>query len=168
MFYQRCRTFRGFRRSDFAMQTLLRRSDVSGEESRQQRCRLTSHGVEVSLGLFLQFGRLPFHPVSKSHSSWSGRSRQEIKAYCDSRPVPAFLFGKLSVDGPLNLTRLLHDLRPSSGRCLLETVSRRRSCLGVIRRFGRSEAGFGKANSKGYRMAHGSKHKQWPLPGGSL
>ena len=47
--------------------------------------------------------------------------RRGLLAARDSRPVSTLLFCKLPVDGPFDLTCLLHDLRPSSGRCLLET-----------------------------------------------
>lgn len=39
----------------------------------------------------------------------------------NSRSISAFLLGELSVDGPLDLSRLLHDRRAHTGRRFLES-----------------------------------------------
>jgi hypothetical protein len=122
---RRCRTFPGFRRSGFAKQTLLRKPGFSdGQREYQQPDRLTSHGIQISLGLLLQLGSLPLHPVLpyaiRNDQVESIEAKVRLAAR-DSRPVSTLLLCKFPVDGPFDLTGLLHNLRPSSGRCLLET-----------------------------------------------
>jgi hypothetical protein len=76
----------------------------------------------------------------------------------DSRPVSTLLLCKLPVDGPLDLTGLLHDLRPSSGRCLLETSVCTRTSISRGKVWeGSDGSGSGQANRRRAAEREGEK-----------
>lgn len=90
---------------------------------------LTAHRIKIVLGLPLQVVKFLFHPM-KVHFV---RLRSEFSELRYIRSIPRFLLHEFPVDGPLDMPRLLHQLRLRTRRRFLETTPNRAQNAGCQR-----------------------------------